>query len=320
MCPAMKILEHCARCGKCLPFCPSFRATLKETLSPRGRVALIQRGLLEPYPFSTCLLCGACEEVCPNHLPLLEFFIKARAKSSDLLRPIYPLFFKGINWATKEPPRESEILLFLGCGAKFLYSKELSHFLHLFRSFVGELSLLAGVCCGLPYLAAGDLKNFVKEARRVLNFLTEKKTLLTLCSSCLYTFRKFYPAFLNIERPLSEQILSFEDAIAYLLRSGANLSFPQKVFFQVPCHLRHLKEKPWWREKDLAYYEGCCGQAGTFGWRYPKEALSIAKPLQKAIFSSGASILTSNCSSCLLYLKKTFPQLEIRHIASFLRF
>ncbi|NPA49076.1 MAG: (Fe-S)-binding protein [Thermodesulfobacteria bacterium] len=312
----MKILERCARCGKCLPACPSFQATLRESFSPRGRVALAREGLSASRTFSHCLLCGACEAVCPNELPLLEIFAQARSKTPNLLRPLYPALLKGLQLVSpRSLPGKGETILFLGCGGGLLYSRELAHFLRLFEALVGEISLLEGICCGLPYLAAGDQENFLKGARRIVALLEGKKTLLTLCASCLYTFRRFYPAFLK-EGGLASR---FEDALAYLLRRGADLFLPQRVFFQVPCHLRHLETEAWWREqKGLVFHEGCCGQAGMFGFRYPEEASLIAKPLKKAIFSSGASILTSSCTSCLLYLKKTFPRLDVCHVVSFL--
>ena len=36
---------NCIRCGLCLAVCPTYREDLKETASPRGRVALARKGL-----------------------------------------------------------------------------------------------------------------------------------------------------------------------------------------------------------------------------------------------------------------------------------
>lgn len=69
--------DQCVKCGMCLPHCPTYRLTLNEAESPRGRIALMQglaTGLLEPGPavqehLGGCLTCRACEVVCPAGVP-----------------------------------------------------------------------------------------------------------------------------------------------------------------------------------------------------------------------------------------------------------
>ncbi|MBN2243491.1 MAG: (Fe-S)-binding protein [Acidobacteria bacterium] len=64
---------YCIRCGLCLAVCPTYREYLKETTSPRGRVALTRKGLegkleLSPNLFEQmygCFACMACNDVCP---------------------------------------------------------------------------------------------------------------------------------------------------------------------------------------------------------------------------------------------------------------
>jgi glycolate oxidase iron-sulfur subunit len=71
--PAEPDYLNCIRCGLCLAVCPTYREYLKETASPRGRVALARKGLegqLELSPnlleqMYGCFACMACNEVCP---------------------------------------------------------------------------------------------------------------------------------------------------------------------------------------------------------------------------------------------------------------
>ena len=64
---------RCIRCGLCLAVCPTYRESLTETASPRGRVALARKGLeaeleLSPNLFEqmySCFACMACSEICP---------------------------------------------------------------------------------------------------------------------------------------------------------------------------------------------------------------------------------------------------------------
>ena len=75
--PTTDELNACVQCGLCLPVCPTFRLTGRETASPRGRIQAMKAvhlGILEvDAPFQGvidfCLGCRACEPVCPGMVP-----------------------------------------------------------------------------------------------------------------------------------------------------------------------------------------------------------------------------------------------------------
>ena len=75
--PTTDELNACVQCGLCLPACPTFRLTGRETASPRGRIQAmkaVHNGVLElDGPFQGvidfCLGCRACEPVCPGMVP-----------------------------------------------------------------------------------------------------------------------------------------------------------------------------------------------------------------------------------------------------------
>ncbi|MBI5879338.1 MAG: (Fe-S)-binding protein [Chloroflexi bacterium] len=86
--PSYDTLVSCVRCARCLPVCPTYRETLNEVQSPRGRLALIRAvedgrialdaSGLEAHLYH-CLDCRACNTVCPAGIPIGETILAARA-------------------------------------------------------------------------------------------------------------------------------------------------------------------------------------------------------------------------------------------------
>ena len=86
--PADADLDACVACGLCLPHCPTYRLTGEESASPRGRITAMRAvadGLADvDDTFGTfmdlCLVCRACEDVCPSHVPFGRMMERARTE------------------------------------------------------------------------------------------------------------------------------------------------------------------------------------------------------------------------------------------------
>lgn len=87
--------DLCVKCGLCLPHCPTYRATLDENESPRGRISLLQawasrRLALTPglrQALDDCLLCRNCEAVCPALVPYASLMNGFRALAGEAGKP-----------------------------------------------------------------------------------------------------------------------------------------------------------------------------------------------------------------------------------------
>jgi glycolate oxidase iron-sulfur subunit len=90
--PAETDYLNCIRCGLCLAVCPTYREYLKETPSPRGRVALARKGLEERLELSPnlfeqmygCFACMACNEICPVGIRPAELALAMRHVQEQL--------------------------------------------------------------------------------------------------------------------------------------------------------------------------------------------------------------------------------------------
>lgn len=85
--PTSEDIGHCVSCGLCLPHCPTFRVTGKETASPRGRISAMRAVVDQGAPIDDtfirmmdeCLACRACEAACPSGVPYGRLIESSRA-------------------------------------------------------------------------------------------------------------------------------------------------------------------------------------------------------------------------------------------------
>jgi glycolate oxidase iron-sulfur subunit len=100
--PTQTDLNACVACGLCLPHCPTYRLTGEESASPRGRIAAM-RAVHEGRAatdetfgrfMDLCLVCRACEDVCPSHVPFGRMMEAARTQ----IEPQRPRGVRFVRW------------------------------------------------------------------------------------------------------------------------------------------------------------------------------------------------------------------------------
>lgn len=106
--PAEADIGRCVACGLCLPHCPTFRITGRETASPRGRIAAMRAVVEDGAPIDAsfltmmdeCLACRACETACPSGVPYGRMIEAARAMAEPA-RPVRGRIIRkvGLGWA-----------------------------------------------------------------------------------------------------------------------------------------------------------------------------------------------------------------------------
>lgn len=82
-------ISRCVKCGSCRAVCPPSIVERSESLSARGRIALIKAVLDGRLPISaivkdrlaTCTSCLACEASCPSNVPVTEIIAAAKQEA-----------------------------------------------------------------------------------------------------------------------------------------------------------------------------------------------------------------------------------------------
>lgn len=87
--PASELIRDCSscvKCGTCQFVCPVYAVRPEESMTPRGKMALVEavsQGYIDGTArykeyLETCLLCGACEEACPNNVETVSVMFRGR--------------------------------------------------------------------------------------------------------------------------------------------------------------------------------------------------------------------------------------------------
>jgi len=271
--------EHasCIRCGLCLATCPVYRVTLRETDTPRGKIALlhaVQEGRLDPGEsfasrFYDCLLCGACANVCPSGVELEEILQAARDDLSqhklqpEALARLGRTIWEHHNisgednahrliWTENmpapplgaEPKETADVAYFVGCvGSFFPRSYRLPQTMaQLLDKSGADYALLGGEewCCGYPLLINGQVDEAGELIQHNLAKVQEMgatKVVFT-CPSCLHIWHRVYTKVAGGSLPF--ELLHATEYLAELVEEG-KLEFEpqraQRVTYHDPCDL-----------------------------------------------------------------------------------
>jgi Fe-S oxidoreductase len=170
------------------------------------------------------------------------------------------------------------------------------------------------VCCGMPWLDAGDPERFRDAAQRNVDALTP--AVAAGCSivvpqpTCAYTIKDEYPAFLGTEAARKVAAATF-DASEFLMaqhREGKlDTEFAGKTYDSImwhsACHQRAQLMGP--KSRDLmaltgakvAMVERCSAIDGTWGLRAENIELAqrVARPLMERVTEAEEELIAGDC-------------------------
>lgn len=175
------------------------------------------------------------------------------------------------------------------------------------------------VCCGMPWLDGGDVKNFVKQGETNVKVLAqavrEGKDVVVPQPTCAYVLKKEYPDYIG---GADAELVAANtyDASEYLwkLHKGEDTELdtsftgdvPEQVAYHVACHVQ--AQNMGLKSRDVMKLTGtkitlvnkCSGIDGTWGYRAENYELArkVAQPLKDAIekaADAGVEVVTGDC-------------------------
>ncbi len=314
---------RCVKCGKCKGVCPTYRSTLREDMSPRGRVhlaELVERGELEPedvsQAFTSCLLCMACEEVCPQ-------FVDVTSRVERVRRSLHSFSSKAMegalgvaeNFVNRRSMRvgssEKGCAVFVGCVVGSAMPQLLDRLVEVLVRLGYSVDVPEGqVCCGHPFEALGvdGAHQRIEHNKKLFSKYPE---VITLCSTCASYLKRRYG--LRV-RDFAEVFASFSFAL--------DVRNADRVAFHVPCHLKRGQGVDIGRVLEEAgisvLSEECCGFGGVTSILHPELSVEVGRRRLEEAVALGKDTVVTVCPACMMQLRRVavsqgFP-VKVRHL------
>jgi glycolate oxidase iron-sulfur subunit len=241
---------------------------------------------------------------------------------------------------------EKEVLrvgLFVGCVTNYLFPNIGKAAVDVFlRRGISVYIPEKQYCCGLPAFGSGDEETPQSLARKNIEAFRQEglEKIVAPCASCAAMLKLDYPHLFEEADPFRREALAFAEKISdasVVLDRVPDPSPPKKengkkalkVTYHDPCHLRRklgvfqeprnvLKSLPGVEYVEMREANRCCGQGGSFNIANYDLSLKILDKKVQAIEETGADIVTTSCSGCLLQLLDGIHQAGLKKEAKHL--
>jgi glycerol-3-phosphate dehydrogenase subunit C len=324
--------ELCTGCGMCTSVCPNDVAisdiiTVARSVSLEGGSSLSfgQRILNRPdwIGRSAGSLPGLANVALRN--PVLRRVAEALFgihRSAPLPEVRGPLFRRWFHKHSQ--PEGPKLLYFPGCAVDHFDPETGMATVSMLNRLGYQVRLPGGSCCSLPMLSSGEWRAAERRAKRLVADLAScsesSEALITSSTSCGLTLKSKYSAYLGMNDPSARWVASSTRDICEFLRSrgidsllASARPLADRIFYHPPCQLRGLgigfpalellREHA--RAEVIISEQGCCGIAGTYGYRKDRYCISnaIAGSLSEQITAVRPDIIACDSETCRWHLQ-----------------
>lgn len=324
-------LHYCANCKNCDISCP--QGVSISTLNMVARCEYTEKsgGKLRDWVLSHGGFLADVFKYIPTwmknfgmHNPATRILLDTIGISKKAPIPKFDKHFRLVYKKLKQPKLEKKIVFFPGCYVDdYDYSIGLD-MIWIFNQAGYEVIVPEQfVCCGLPLVSNGFMKDAAKNAASNVSVIKEYQEkgipIVTGCPSCALMFKKDVPEMFPevVYDSYKGGVMDAQEFLMSCVERG-ELSFKKKIsgksiIYHSPCHLRaqgiglpsiDLIEKLTGSKVQNAQ-AGCCGISGSYGFKKEKYqiGLEVGKELFDTIKSSNCEIVTTECGTCQAQIK-----------------
>jgi Fe-S oxidoreductase len=324
-----RVVDECYQCKLCYVICPytpdqqqewkiDFPQLMLRSLTNQGGSASARLLARTDQQGKVATTLAPVVNATAKMKPARVVMEKVTGIARDRLLPTFDRvrfskWFRGR--AVNVEPERGEVALFPTCLVEYQNPGIGQALVGVLEHNAYRCSLPPGqVCCGMPWLDAGDATKFREAAQRnvaaLLPEVAQGRKILVPQPTCAYTLKEEYPAFLGTEgaRQVADAV---RDPAEFLmsehrdapLRDDFTGTTYDTITWHSACHYRAQQSGP--RSKQLMELTGakvtaverCSAIDGTWGLRKENLALAqrIAKPLMDTVQSAGTELVAGDC-------------------------
>ena len=319
-------LHYCANCKNCDIACAQGVAISTLNMQANCEYTTKNGGKLRDWVLSHGGFLADLFKYIPTWLknfgmlnPVTRLFLDTIGISKKAPIPKFDKHFRLVYKKLKQPKLDKKVVYFPGCYVDdYDYSIGLD-MIWIFNQAGYEVIVPEKfVCCGLPLVSNGFIKDAAKNAAKNVAVIKEYKEkgipIVTGCPSCALMFKKDVPEMFPdvVFDDYKGGLLDAQEFLMGCVERG-ELSFKDKmpeksIIYHSPCHLRaqgiglpglDLIEQLT-GNKVINAQAGCCGISGSYGFKKDKYqiGLDVGKELFDTIKESKCEIVTTECGTC----------------------
>ena len=334
-----RYIDSCLDCLACTQVCPSGVEVEKLVRGARVRVQVGRRASLMRRLVERLLPSRRGQEIASLPLRLFRRSGMARLlppplRIIDDLPPLSrPLHYRIPRVVEAGEGRKQRVGYFLNCAQNLVYPTTARVTLDLLARSSCEVVVPRQIeCCGMPFMASGDIERARGLARRNLDAFarTGVEAVITDCATCGSFLRGYDellgddPRYAGMAQSFSRKVQDISQFLVRSLETGDGLrKSPVRVTYHDPCHLARglgvrreprdiLRLIPGVELVEMTNANWCCGGAGTYVLDHYELSRRVLARKVANIAATGAEIVATGCPSCRLQIGRGLKAAGIR--------
>jgi glycolate oxidase iron-sulfur subunit len=346
-------LEFCLLCGACSDKCAVGLEVPEIVKAARAEIT-DQIGSAFRPTWLLARLAWQAPHLIPRTAPFAPLLNRLKGwlgEESGLVYRLWPAFSLALQhfpdlqrtpFRRQAPPYLAgrgplSLAFFSGCGTEALFPQAGLAFLRICENLGAEVVIPPEQgCCGLLAESAGEVELSLEQAKALVRTFGGLPVdfVVTACASCSYRLKRLGAVLANEPEADAAWRLAgkVREASEFLVQEATYrpvpLVRPEGVVYHDPCHLyrgqgisaepRELLQAATGETLLETGSVDCCGLGGAFGVTSPEISRELGQARLAAYEATGAGVLATSCSGCLVQLQRLAENLKVVHLLELL--